>query len=195
MKAVDFLVVGLGNPGDEYHSTRHNFGFLAIDRLAYELGISLRHLPLLQAEAGVGELSPYSLVLAKPITFMNASGHAVAALTRFFQLKEPGQLIVIHDDLDIPLGKIKIKSGGGAGGHKGVNSIIDSLGTGEFKRVRLGIGFEKRPEDVVDYVLAPFSGDEQVLVQQVLAEADAATRMIIQQGLEKAMNHFHRQGS
>ena len=195
MKTVDFLVVGLGNPGDEYRCTRHNFGFQAVDRLASGLGVSLRHLPMLEAEAGVGDLSPYTLALAKPVTFMNASGRAVAALTRFFQLRSPEQLIVIHDDLDIPLGKVKIKSGGGSGGHKGVSSIIASLGTDEFRRVRLGIGLEKRPDDVVDYVLAPFAGEEQELVQHVLVEAEAAVKMIIQQGLEKAMNHFHRQSS
>lgn len=190
---VDFLVVGLGNPGKEYVDTRHNFGFLALDKLALEMGITFRHLSTLDSEAGVGELLSHSIVLAKPLTYMNLSGHVVAALVKFFQLKEPRQVIVIHDDLDIPLGKIRIKSGGGTGGHKGVRSVIESLGSDDFLRIRLGIGLEKPPADVVDYVLAPFAAEELDTVQSALTEASEAVRMVIESGPERAMNFFHCQ--
>ena len=192
---ADFLVVGLGNPGKEYGDTRHNFGFLLLDKLAQGMAATFRHRSLLEAEVGVGELLSHSVALAKPLTYMNLSGRAVAALVEFFQLREPRQLIIIHDDLDIPLGRIKIKSGGGAGGHKGVRSIIESLRTEEFLRIRLGIGLEERPLDVVDYVLAPFAVEELDVVQRTLGEASKAARMIIQEGLEPAMSFFHSRGN
>ncbi|NIA20303.1 MAG: aminoacyl-tRNA hydrolase [Xanthomonadaceae bacterium] len=192
---ADFLVVGLGNPEKEYGDTRHNFGFLVLDKLAQGMAVTFRHRSLLEAEVGVGELDSHVVALAKPLTYMNLSGRAVAALVKFFQLREPRQLIIIHDDLDIPLGRIKIKSGGGAGGHKGVRSIIESLGTEEFLRIRLGIGLEERPLDVVDYVLAPFAEEELDVVQRTLGEASKAARMIIQEGLGPAMNFFHNRGN
>jgi PTH1 family peptidyl-tRNA hydrolase len=188
---ADFLVVGLGNPGKEYGDTRHNFGFLVLDKLAQGMIVTFRHRSLLEAEVGVGALLSSSVVLAKPLTYMNLSGHAVAVLAKFYQLREPSQVIVIHDDLDIPLGRIKIKSGGGSGGHKGVQSVIESLGATEFLRIRLGIGLEERPIDVVDYVLAPFAPEEQDAKQWAVAEAANAVEMIIQDGSEKTMNFFH----
>ncbi|MEA2109744.1 MAG: aminoacyl-tRNA hydrolase [Pseudomonadota bacterium] len=192
---VDFLVVGLGNPGKEYAETRHNFGFLALDSLSREMDVAFRYYSSLEAEVGVGEFLSQSLVLAKPLTYMNLSGHAVAAVVKFFQLEDPQQVIVIHDDLDIPLGRMKIKSGGGAGGHKGVLSVIESLGTSDFLRIRLGIGLEKRTLDVVDYVLTPFAIENQDVVQHALDEASKAVQMIIQEGPERTMNFFHRRGN
>ena len=188
---ADFLVVGLGNPGKEYGDTRHNFGFLVLDKLAQGMIVTFRHRSLLEAEVGVGALLSSSVVLAKPLTYMNLSGHAVAVLAKFYQLREPSQVIVVHDDLDIPLGRMKIKSGGGSGGHKGVQSVIESLGATEFLRIRLGIGLEERPIDVVDYVLAPFAPEEQDAKQWAVAEAANAVEMIIQDGSEKTMNFFH----
>lgn len=192
---MDFLVVGLGNPGKEYAETRHNFGFLALDSLSREMDVAFRYYSSLEAEVGVGEFLSQSLVLAKPLTYMNLSGHAVAAVVKFFQLEDPQQVIVIHDDLDIPLGRMKIKSGGGAGGHKGVLSVIESLGTSDFLRIRLGIGLEKRTLDVVDYVLTPFAIENQDVVQHALDEASKAVQMIIQEGPERTMNFFHRRGN
>ena len=185
------MVVGLGNPGEEYRDTRHNFGFLAIEELARSMAVAFCRLSSLEAEVGVGELSSYALALVKPFTYMNLSGRAVEALAKFYRLREPSQIIVIHDDLDIPLGKIKIKSGGGAGGHKGVHSIIQSLGTEGFLRIRLGIGLEERLLDVVGYVLAPFAAEEREVVQRVLGDAAAAVRMVIQEGPARAMGSFH----
>ncbi len=188
---TDFLVVGLGNPGKEYRNTRHNFGFLVLDKLAQGMAVAFCHRPLLEVEIGVGELLSRSVVLVKPLTYMNHSGRSVAAVMKFTRLEDPGKLIVIHDDLDIPLGKIKIKSGGGSGGHKGVQSVIDLLGATEFLRVRLGIGLAERPKDVVDYVLTPFAVEDQDVVQRVLGEASRAVRMIINDGSDRAMNFFH----
>ena len=181
----------MGNPGLEYAKTRHNFGFLAVDELARIMAVTFRHLSLLEAEVGVGGLNSYLLALAKPFTYMNLSGRAIGALAKFFQLREPSQIIVIHDDLDIPLGRIKIKSGGGAGGHKGVASVIESLGTGDFLRVRLGMGHEKRPMDVIDYVLTPFASEEIDEVQRSVAKAVKAVQMIVVEGPERAMSFFH----
>ena len=188
---ADFLVVGLGNPGKEYLNTRHNFGFLVLDKLAQGMAVAFCHRPLLEVEIGVGELLSQSVVLAKPLTYMNLSGRSVAAVMKFFRLEDPRQLIVIHDDLDIPLGKIKIKSGGGSGGHKGVQSVIDLLGATEFLRVRLGIGLAERPKDVVDHVLTPFAVEDQDTVQRMLGEASRAVRMIVNDGSDRAMNFFH----
>jgi len=188
---ADFLVVGLGNPGKEYLNTRHNFGFLVLDKLAQGMAVAFCHRPLLEVEIGVGELLSQSVVLAKPLTYMNLSGRSVAAVMKFFRLEDPRQLIVIHDDLDIPLGKIKIKSGGGSGGHKGVQSVIDLLGATEFLRIRLGIGLAERPKDVVDHVLTPFAVEDQDTVQRMLGEASRAVRMIVNDGSDRAMNFFH----
>lgn len=188
---ADFLVVGLGNRGKEYRDTRHNFGFLAVDELARKMDVPFCRLSSLEAEVAVGELDSRSVALVKPLTYMNLSGRAVAVLAKFYQLRGPAQIIIIHDDLDIPLGKIKIKSGGGSGGHKGVQSVIESLGTNEFLRIRLGIGLEERPIDVIGYVLTPFAPEEQDARQRVVAEAANAVQMIIQDGLEKTMNFFH----
>jgi len=191
---ADFLVVGLGNPGKEYRNTRHNLGFLVLDKLAQGMAVAFCHRPLLEVEIGVGELLSQSVVLAKPLTYMNLSGRSVAAVMKFFRLEDPQQLIVIHDDLDIPLGKIKIKSGGGSGGHKGVQSVIDLLGATEFLRIRLGIGLAERPIDVVDHVLAPFAVEDQDAVQRMLGEASRAVRMIINDGSDRAMSFFHSPG-
>jgi len=188
---ADVLVVGLGNRGKEYRDTRHNCGLLAVDELARKMDVPFCRLSSLEAEVAVGELDSRSVALVKPLTYMNLSGRAVAVLAKFYQLRGPAQIIIIHDDLDIPLGKIKIKSGGGSGGHKGVQSVIESLGTNEFLRIRLGIGLEERPIDVIDYVLTPFAPEEQDARQRVVAEAANAVQMIIQDGLEKTMNFFH----
>lgn len=185
------MVVGLGNPGPEYRNTRHNFGFLAIDEFARKLALSFRYLSSLEAEAAVGGVYSHSVAVAKPFTYMNLSGHAVVALAKFFQLREPRQIIIIHDDLDIPLGKLKIKPGGGAGGHKGVQSVIESLGTDRFLRIRLGIGLEERPVDVVDYVLSPFGPEDQGVMRQTLTDVSKAVSMIIEKGIERTMTLFH----
>ncbi len=189
---TDFLVVGLGNPGEEYRQTRHNFGFLVLDKLASEMAITCRELPALQAEVASGDFAGHVLYLAKPQTFMNLSGRAVASLARFFRLGTPAQVIVLHDDLDLPLGRLRIKRGGGHGGHKGVRSVIESLGTDGFLRVRLGIGREERPADVVHYVLSPFAPAELERVEEVASRGREAVKTIVAAGVEQAMNEYNR---
>ena len=184
------IVVGLGNPGSKYRGTRHNIGFLFIDQLARQQGIVLdRH----QCDAliGQGRSNETPLLLAKPQTFMNRSGVAVAAL-----LQEHGataaDLVVVYDDLDLPLGRIRIRINGSAGGHRGVSSIIEHLGAVPFCRIRLGIG--RPPEGVaaIDYVLAPFGEAERADLYRVIDRATEALCCLIHQGAQAAMGVYNR---
>lgn len=156
------LIVGLGNPGPRYHATRHNLGFLAIEALGEAHQIPLQHhLPI--AVYGEGAVGVRRVVLAKPLTYMNASGKAVIGLCEHFAVV-PRDVIVVHDDLDLPLGRVKLKTQGGDAGHYGVRSVIEHLGTGEFTRIRVGIGRPTSKEEVVLFVLSPFTPDELPLV-------------------------------
>ncbi|MFZ5898954.1 MAG: aminoacyl-tRNA hydrolase, partial [Bacillota bacterium] len=161
-------VIGLGNPGDTYAATRHNMGFMVVDQLACILNIrvSTRQCFSLTGEARRGNAA---LVLAKPQTFMNLSGRAAAALLDRFGLFT-SEMLVVCDDMDLPFGRLRLKAKGGSGGHRGMQSIIESLGTDQFPRLRVGIG---RGEDVVDYVLGRFSEEEQAVLAEVI---DAAAR-------------------
>ncbi len=182
------LIVGLGNPGKQYSRTRHNVGFMVVDRISELTGIKLN---TLRYQALIGRKN--GLILVKPMTFMNLSGRAVAPLLQELKLT-PSRLLVIYDDLDLPFGTIRIKPKGGSGGHKGVMSIISSLGTEEFPRVRVGIlGAERKAwvTSVVDYVLSPFSKEELEYLNEVVEQAAAAALMIYEEGLEKAMNEFN----
>jgi len=179
------LIVGLGNPGPKYQRTRHNAGFLVLDRLAQRAAIPVTRKSF-AGLAGEGEYRGQRLLLLKPQTFMNLSGRSVAEALRFHKLS-PDDLIVIHDDLDIPFGRIKLKAGGGHGGHNGLRSLLQELGGGAFTRVRLGIG---RPlhGDAADYVLTGFSAAEQAELPQVVDGAVAALEMLLAEGLPKAMS-------
>jgi PTH1 family peptidyl-tRNA hydrolase len=186
------LIVGLGNPGKAYAGNRHNVGFRCIDRLSAEHRIPVKERRLrlkpLKAVFGRGEVGGAPVVLAKPRTFMNLSGRAVAQLVRRFGVA-PDDLIVTHDDMDLPLGKIRIRRGGSAGGHKGVASIIDSLGSEGFTRVRIGIG---RPGgDEVSHVLGDFTAEEKATVTQAVDQAAEAARCILSDGIEAAMNRYN----
>jgi PTH1 family peptidyl-tRNA hydrolase len=182
-----WFVVGLGNPGEKYTNTRHNFGFRVVDSLSREFGIEFKG----QQKSLIAEFQYKGkrILLCKPLTYMNLSGVAVSQLLRGREISL-SNLIVIHDDLDLPLGRIRIKKGGSSGGHRGVQSIIDHLSSQEFIRVRLGIG---RPIDLspTDYVLEEFSPDEESLVEAVIKEASEAVLTIISDGLEKAMSFYN----
>jgi PTH1 family peptidyl-tRNA hydrolase len=182
-----WFIVGLGNPGGKYIYTRHNFGFRVVDRLSKEFGVEFRgqQKSLLAEFQYKGE----KILLCKPLTYMNLSGSAVSEVLRRREFLL-SNLIVIHDDLDLPLGRIRIKKGGSSGGHRGVQSIIDSLGSQEFIRVRLGID---RPVDIspTEYVLQEFSPEEEPLVESVIKEASQAILTIISDGLEKAMSLYN----
>jgi peptidyl-tRNA hydrolase, PTH1 family len=163
------LIVGLGNPGSRYAATRHNVGFQVIDSLGAAHGIVWRgHLPT--AAYGEGTIEAQQVVLAKPLTYMNASGKAVAGLCEHFSIP-PDDLIVVHDDLDLDLSRVKVKLKGGDAGHYGVRSVIEHLGTGEFTRVRVGIGRPGSKDEVVAFVLSPFTPDELPLVEQAIRHA------------------------
>lgn len=178
------LVVGLGNPGSKYQLTRHNVGFLVVEELARRKAATWRpekKWNLEMAKAG-------NLLLIKPLTFMNASGTAVRACTDFFRFA-PSETLVVLDDLSLPLGKVRIRRGGSNGGHNGLGSVLQHLGTKEVPRLRLGIGSPLR--DTVDYVLARFSAEElEVVVSMVLQAADAI-ESISDKGLDAAMNFFN----
>lgn len=186
-----WLVVGLGNPGPGYASHRHNVGQMALSELAHRLSASFKtH----RANATVAEarLSPGGpkLVLAKPNNFMNLSGGPVAQLLRFYDL-DATRLIVLHDDLDIPFDTVRLKSGGGHGGHNGIRDIAAAIGTADFTRVRIGIGRPPGRQDAADFVLKPFSGAEREVLPSLLSDATDATELVITDGLLAAQARFH----
>jgi len=183
------LLVGLGNPGREYAGTRHNVGFVVINRMAEELGIRA-HKSAHAALIGEGRLGGDRIVLAQPQTFMNRSGQAVQALMRAYCL-EPADILVICDDLDIPLGRLRLRSRGGDGGHRGLRSIIDSIGTNEFARLRMGVGRPLSKEDTIDYVLTSFDDNEQSLLREEIEAAVAGIRQWLFEGVERAMNRVN----
>jgi peptidyl-tRNA hydrolase, PTH1 family len=178
------LIVGLGNPGREYSHSRHNVGFLCINRLAHEFGLDFDRTQK-RSRIALGKIDNEDVVLAKPHTYMNLSGEAVAALLKQFSLP-PDDLIVIHDDMDLPFGKMRIRPGGSSAGHKGIASIINNLGTPDFTRIRIGIG---HPEDeVVDYVLGNFTADERHTLDEVIEKVIGAVLRIMSEDVTAAMN-------
>ena len=184
-----YLLVGLGNPGREYRETRHNVGFMVIDQVCKASGIKLSRVQT-KAIIGVGPFSGRRLVLAKPQTFMNLSGQAVAALVRFYKIPFE-QILIAHDDLDLPLGTLRLRPSGGSAGQKGIASTIQQLGSQEFGRMRIGIGRPPGQMDPAAYVLQTFSKGEQALVDQMLERAVSAVECFLQNGLEAAMNQYN----
>lgn len=183
------IVVGLGNPGRKYERTRHNAGFMAVDALARSLRFSLTG-EKYHALVGRGLVGGSEVLFAKPQTYMNESGRSVGAVLRYTSATV-GDLIVVHDELDLPLGTVRIKTGGGHGGHNGLRSIIDHLGTPAFIRVRVGIGRPPAGRDSADYVLAPFLPGEKEAADEAVARAAEAVRTVIEAGLSAAMNAFN----
>src|ERR1700722_13539571 len=185
------LIVGLGNPGIEYQFTPHNLGFLAIDRIANDLGVEVRNRQCraLTARATiVGEQG----VLAKPETYMNLSGLAVRELVAEHQIDVVRDLIVIYDELDLPLGAIRIRQRGSSAGHNGMESILGVLGSNEFLRIRLGIAPDRKLTDGVKYVLTPFRKAQEKVVGEILDTAAQAVEVILKEGPAAAMNRFNR---
>lgn len=184
------LVVGLGNPGRKYARHRHNVGFQCLDALAqtYDLTFGERKFRAILAHGRIGETP---VLLVKPQTFMNLSGEAVAPLLGYYR-RTLSDLLVIYDDLDLPLGTIRIRGKGGAGGHKGMQSIIQHLKSQEFARLRVGIGRPPAGGDSADYVLHNFAAAERVTVESVYSRAIVAVTCILSEGLEEAMNQFNR---
>jgi PTH1 family peptidyl-tRNA hydrolase len=184
------LIVGLGNPGYEYHMTPHNLGFMAIDRLADACGKELSRREA-QALTTSTELAGEQVILAKPQTFMNLSGLSVVRLLQNYELT-PRDLLVLVDEIGIPLGMLRVRPHGSAGGHNGMKSIIGALKADDFVRLRMGVGPEWPVEDYVSYLLKPFRPKEKELVAEMLDLASEAVRVIISEGVQKAMNRFNR---
>jgi peptidyl-tRNA hydrolase, PTH1 family len=181
------IIVGLGNPGEQYAATRHNLGFMLIDKLAGDEGITVKRREC-QSLVGQGQVEGNVTKLAKPQTFMNLSGHAVSCLLGKIESDDPvRQLVVISDDLALPLGKIRIRERGSAGGHNGLKSIIAEIGTDEFIRLRIGIQPDHPISDAKRFVLDQFSGTERQVVEETIARSVQAVRTIIRDGALKAM--------
>jgi PTH1 family peptidyl-tRNA hydrolase len=186
------LIVGLGNPGQEYEWSRHNLGFMLIDKLAASTGFDVKRREC-QSLVGRGEIEGCSVKLVKPQTFMNLSGEAVACLFARHKLAEPGEnLIVISDDLALPFGKIRIRARGSAGGHNGLKSIIGAVGTNEFTRLRIGIQPEHPISDSKRFVLDSFPGAMRPAVEEVLEKSLEAVRSILRDGVLKAMTEYNK---
>jgi PTH1 family peptidyl-tRNA hydrolase len=184
-----FLLIGLGNPGREYKDTRHNFGFMLIDRIAVRLnarGMKVQSKAIVMTSA----YEDRKLILAKPQTFMNLSGHSVQGLAHFYKVPYTN-MMVLSDDLDIPFGTIRIRASGGPGGQRGMASIIEKLGTKDFPRLRLGIGRPPGRMDPAAYVLQSFSKDEMQTLSEVLDHGAEAVFAFVTHGLNKAMNEFN----
>ncbi|MDT7574702.1 MAG: peptidyl-tRNA hydrolase, family [Pseudonocardiales bacterium] len=181
------LVVGLGNPGAEYADTRHNVGFRVVDLLATRAGGGRFSRHRSNADVLEGRLAGRRVVLAKPRTYMNVSGGPVAGLVKYFG----GDLVVVHDDLDLGFGVVRLKLGGGEGGHNGLRSISASLGTKDYLRVRFGIGRPPGRQDPADFVLKRFSGTERKELEFAVDLAADATEALLTDGLEPTQNRFH----
>ena len=181
------LIVGLGNPGKDYEGTRHNVGYMAIDVLAKRHSIPVKARRN-RARVGEGAIGDEKVILAKPLTFVNLSGEAVSGLVRRYRLNVE-DVIVICDDVNLPVGRLRIRPIGSAGGHKGLKSIILSLGTQDFIRIRVGIGAPDR--GMVDYVLSRFTREERPIIKEAVNRAADAVEAILASGIEQAMNEFN----
>ena len=188
--AEPLLVVGLGNPGPQYAKTRHNVGFMVADVLAARIGAPYKVHKKSGAEVATGRLGGRSVVLAKPRCYMNESGRQIGPLAKFYSIA-PGDVIVIHDELDIDFGKVRLKLGGGEGGHNGLRSVANALGSKDFQRVRIGIGRPPGRKDPAAFVLEAFSSTERTEVPTLCELAADATELLAEVGLEPAQNQVH----
>jgi len=184
------LIVGLGNPGDEYRLTPHNLGFMVVDRLASDCGVRARRLES-QALTVATELAGKRVVLAKPQTYMNLSGQAVGRLLSNYELAT-AELLVVVDEIELPLGMLRIRPRGSAGGHNGLKSIIAALGTEDFARLRIGVRPDRVVDDYVSYLLSPFRPRDLKPLEEMVDQASEAVRVILSEGVAKAMNQYNR---
>ena len=213
---AEWLVVGLGNPGEKYENTRHNVGFLTVDELAERARVpvqKLKHraltntfmvadqlgeryrLPIqklkFKALTNIFTISGEKVLVMKPVTYMNLSGEAVGEAARFYKLP-PERVLVISDDVSLPVGKLRIRKGGSAGGHNGLKSIIQHLGTDQFPRIKVGVGQKPHPDyDMADWVLSKFAGEDLKTITEAIRKAADAVECLIQEGPDKAMNRFN----
>jgi PTH1 family peptidyl-tRNA hydrolase len=186
------LIVGLGNPGRNYANNRHNIGFICINHLARSQGIKFDSKQAL-ARTGRGKIAGTEVVLAKPQTYVNQSGESVSRLVKKFKVGLDG-LIVIHDDLDLPLAKIRISHGSSSGGHKGINSIIEELGSRDFIRLRIGVGRppEANEDEIIAYVLSDFTPEQRKAITPIIPKVTDAILCLLNEGLTTAMNKYNQ---
>lgn len=187
---VSWLVVGLGNPGAKYENTRHNVGFMTADALAGRNGEPIRRVKYhaLTSEAVIGG---QSVLLMKPTTFMNLSGQAVSEAARFYKIPAD-HVLVISDDVDLPLGKLRIRKSGSAGGHNGLKNIIQLLGTDQFPRLKIGVGGKPHPDyNMADWVLGQFQGEDKKTIDAAVARAADAVECLLADGIDRAMNQYN----
>lgn len=188
--SVSWLLVCLGNPGREYAETRHNVGFLAAEHLAQKSGVRIERLKF-RALTGTVELGGERVLVMKPQTYMNLSGEAVGEAARFYKLAAE-RVLVISDDVSLPLGKMRIRAGGSAGGHNGLKNIIQHLGTDAFPRIRVGVGAPAHPEhEMVDWVIGKFSREERRVLEEMLEKTIDAAECIVREGVQRAQNRFN----
>jgi len=184
------MIVGLGNPGEAYQQTRHNVGFMVLERISQDHGIPLTYCRFDNC-FGLGAIGDHSVILAAPQAFMNRSGPPILRLLSYYGISTK-DVLIIHDDIDLAFGRLKIKEKGGHGGHNGLKSVMDALGGGDFARLRIGIGRPARGSDVIDHVLSPFSQEESATLKPVLARASDAAVTVLCHGAKVGMNRFHR---
>lgn len=183
------LIIGLGNPGEQYKRTRHNVGFIAIDSIADAFSITLNKKKF-NVEYGQGSIEGVKTVLAKPQSFMNRSGPPAQQLAAYFKIAKQ-DILIIHDDIDLNLGRIKIKKKGGGGGHNGVKSLINAFSGGDFARLRIGIGRSDKDTEVTGHVLGRFTKNETAIMEQIIGRAKDAVVTILCDGIKEGMNRFN----
>ena len=187
---VSWLIVGLGNPGDKYDGTRHNAGFWAVDALADQGRFQITRVKF-KALTAKTEVGGQGALVMKPTTYMNLSGEAVGEAARFYKIP-PGRVLVISDDVDLPLGKLRIRTGGSAGGHNGLKSVIQHLGADQFPRLKVGVGGKPHPDyDMADWVLGKLQGEDKRVMDEAVKRAADAVECFLKDGPQKAMNRFN----
>ena len=187
---VTWLVVGLGNPGDQYENTRHNAGFRVVDELADRGDFPVQRLKF-HALTNTAVIGGQGVLVMKPVTYMNLSGEAVGEAARFYKLP-PDHVLVISDDVDLPLGKLRLRKGGSAGGHNGLKSIIQHLGTDQFPRLKVGVGGKPHPDyDMANWVLGKLQGEDKKAMDEAARRAAQAVECLLSQGMDKAMNQYN----
>ena len=187
---VNWLIVGLGNVGDKYEGTRHNVGFRVADELAERVGVPVQRLKY-RALTGQAEIGGARVLLMKPVTFMNLSGEAVRPAADFYKVPAD-HILVLSDDVSLPVGKLRIRRGGSAGGHNGLKNIIQHLGTDQFPRVKVGVGEKPHPDyDMADWVLGKFQGEDRKAIDQAVQRAADAVECLLREGPERAMSRFN----
>ena len=185
------LIVGLGNPGKEYRETRHNVGFRVADEIATRHGLTLAMAPSQVPDTFIAKkFGADPFLIGKPLTFMNRSGDAVAALAHYYDIV-PADLLVVVDEVALPFGRLRARARGSAGGHNGLKSVIERLGTTEFPRLRLGVGRGDTRRDLADHVLSKFEADERSALEELITRAADAAEMFAAEGIEKVMNAYN----